>query len=107
MNDPKKLVEQRYDRMAEPYLRSRDPRDPITLAALEELARFLPPSAAVLDLGCGPGIPVTKWLAESGYEVTGVDISEKQLELARGQAPGVTFVKADMAALHFPPATFD
>ena len=29
------------------------------------------------------------------------------LELARQQAPGATFVKADMTALDFPPGTFD
>ena len=105
--DPKQLVEQGYDHMAERYLQSKDADDAATLAALEELARSLPPGAAVLDLGCGPGVPVTRWLAGRGYAVTGVDISARQLELARQQAPGATFVKADMTALDFPPGTFD
>src|SRR5437763_5041135 len=105
--DPKKLVEQGYDHMAERYLQSRDADDPATLVALEEMARSLPPGAAVLDLGCGPGVPVTRWLALRGYAVTGVDFSARQLELARQQAPGATFVKADMTALDFPPGTFD
>ena len=105
--DPKQLVEQGYDRIAERYLESKDADDPAPLAALEEMARSLPPAAAVLDLGCGPGVPVTRWLARRGYTVTGVDISAQQLELARQQVPGATFLKADMAALDFPPATFD
>ncbi|MFL5731964.1 MAG: class I SAM-dependent methyltransferase, partial [Chloroflexia bacterium] len=105
--DPKKLVEVGYDQMAPRYLESKDPSDPTTLAALEDLAALLPPGAAVLDLGCGPGVPVTAWLAGHGYAVTGVDISEKQLDLARQHAPAATFLKADMAALDFPPSTFD
>ena len=37
--------------MAERYLAGKDPEDPLTLGALEEPARELPP-AAVLGLGC-------------------------------------------------------
>ncbi len=51
---------------------------------VDEIVRLLalPPGAAVEDLGCGRGrhaIP----LARRGYEVTGVDLSEKMLRLAR------------------------
>jgi ubiquinone/menaquinone biosynthesis C-methylase UbiE len=105
--DPKAIVEQGYDRMAERYLESKDAQDPVTVAALEEMSRLLPPGAAVLDLGCGPGVPVARWLSEHGYAVTGVDISARQLELARQQVPGATFVKSDMSALDFSPGTFD
>jgi cyclopropane fatty-acyl-phospholipid synthase-like methyltransferase len=108
--DPKELVEQGYDRMAESYLTAltaMQENNPITLAALEEMARTLPPGAAVLDLGCGPGVPVTRWLAQGGYAVTGVDISARQLELARQHVPGATFIKSDMTSLDFPPETFD
>ena len=78
----KKVVETGYDRVAERYLASKDAGDPTTLAALEELARTLAPGAAVLDLGCGAGVPVTRWLARR-FAVTGVDFSARQLELAR------------------------
>jgi len=105
--DPKRLVEQGYDHMAERYLESKDPNDPVNLAALEEMARMLPHGAAVLDLGCGPGVPATSWLQEHGYAVTGVDISARQLELAQQQVPGATFIKSDMTALDFPPGAFD
>jgi 2-polyprenyl-3-methyl-5-hydroxy-6-metoxy-1,4-benzoquinol methylase len=36
----------------------------------------------VLELGCGGG-QWTAWLAEQGANVTGIDISERQLEHAR------------------------
>ena len=89
--------------MAEQYLASKNPEDPLTLAALEDLASLLPSEAAVLDLGCGAGVPVTRWLADRGFAVTGVDVSAKQLELARTDVPGGTFIKADMTEVVFEP----
>jgi ubiquinone/menaquinone biosynthesis C-methylase UbiE len=100
-------VESGYDRMAEQYLASRDPEDPLALAALEDLASLLPPEAAVLDLGCGAGVPVTRWLADRGFAVTGVDVSARQLELACANVPEGTFLKADMTEVVFEPETFD
>jgi cyclopropane fatty-acyl-phospholipid synthase-like methyltransferase len=102
----KRVVEAGYDRVAELYLASKDAGDPTTLAALEELARTLSPGAAVLDLGCGAGVPATRWLARR-FAVTGVDFSVRQLELARLNVQAARFVKADMTALGFEPETFD
>ena len=99
----KRVVETGYDRVAERYLASKDLEDPTTLA---ELAGQLPPGAAVLDLGCGAGVPATGWLAQR-FAVTGVDFSVKQLELARRNAPSASFIKADMTDLEFAPETFD
>jgi cyclopropane fatty-acyl-phospholipid synthase-like methyltransferase len=93
--------------MAEKYLATKDPEDPLALAALEDLASVVPQGAAVLDLGCGAGVPVTRWLAGRGFAVTGVDVSARQLELAQRSVPEVTFIKADMTELAFAPETFD
>lgn len=100
------IVERGYDRIAEQYLATKDPEDPLALAALEDLARNIPPGAAVLDLGCGAGVPVTRWLVEKGFSVTGVDFSERQLDLARRLVPGAAFIRADMSELDFGPETF-
>ena len=102
-----KLVESGYDLVAEQYLATKDPDDPLALTALEEMTRDLPPGAAVLDLGCGAGVPATRWLAERGFGVTGVDISERQLDLARKLVPMATFLKADMMELTFDQHAFD
>jgi ubiquinone/menaquinone biosynthesis C-methylase UbiE len=51
-------------------------------------------------------VPVTRWLAER-FTITGVDVSARQLALARQYAPGASFLKADMTTLDFPPGTFD
>ncbi len=102
----RRTVERGYDRVAEHYLATKDPEDPLTLAVLEDLARDVVPGAPVLDLGCGAGVPVTRWLVDRGFAVTGVDLSERQLELARRLVPGATFVRADMSGLDFGPETF-
>lgn len=108
MNEPhRRTVESGYDRMAEQYLATKDPEDPLALRALEDLASLLPSEATVLDLGCGAGVPVTRWLADRGFAVTGVDVSAKQLELARVHVPDGTFIKADMTEVLFGPETFD
>jgi len=51
-------------------------------------------SNELLDVGCGTGLHLPYLIDE--YAVTGVDISEKQLEGARKRLPGVTFIRGDM-----------
>lgn len=72
---------------------------------LEELAGRLPSDARVLDLGCGNGDKSSR-LAHR-FDVVGVDISARQLQLARAAVPRATFIQADFAALKFPAETFD
>ncbi len=102
----RRTVEAGYDHMAEQYLSTKDPQDPLALDALQDLASLLPRGAAVLDLGCGAGVPVTHWLADGSFAVTGVDVSSRQLELARANVQKATFLKADMAEVTFAPETF-
>lgn len=80
--------------------------DPARQRFVDELSRRLPDAAAVLDLGCGPGVPSTQQLAER-FAVTGVDISRTQLELARRNVPTANFIEADFASVAFPNASFD
>jgi SAM-dependent methyltransferase len=73
---------------------------------LAALLKLLKAKSVVLDLGSGPGYPVARALAES-HRVVAVDVSERQLSLARRHAPAARFVQADMTRLHFRPASFD
>ncbi len=106
-SDPRDIVEARYDRIAARHLAwineiRGDPR----LRFLNDLMARLPAHPAALDLGCGAGVPCTALLAERG-DVVGVDLSRTQLELARQNVPSARFIKADMATIGLPPASFD
>jgi SAM-dependent methyltransferase len=73
---------------------------------LRPLFENLPAKARVLDLGCGCGVPACALLSER-FEVTGVDLSEVQIERARRLVPRATFLRSDMAEVGFPTASFD
>ncbi len=74
---------------------------------LKYLVELLPENAQVLDVGCGMGIPVARYLVQQGYSVTGVDISEKMLELAKQNVPEADFHLYDMNDLDFPDTSFN
>lgn len=103
--DFKNLVKAGYDKIANEYLsvRTRDAED---IRLLEDLIARLPTGAKVLDAGCGAGVPVTQKLSEQ-FNVTGVDFSEAQIELARKNVSKANFVCQDMTKLDFPENTFD
>jgi SAM-dependent methyltransferase len=63
--------------------------------------------ARALDLGCGTGRHATAYLIERGLAVTGVDISPATVAAARRAIPGAEVLVGDMAALQFPPRSFD
>ena len=72
----------------------------------DTLLERVPRGARVLDLGCGAGLPTTRELAQV-YEVTGLDISARQVARARSNVPGATFARSDMAEAEFAPESFD
>jgi ubiquinone/menaquinone biosynthesis C-methylase UbiE len=106
-NQPEKIVAQGYDEMAGDYgswtLRhERADRDKYTSLLMEKL----PEGSDLLELGCGPGDPTTKTLAER-FNVTANDISESCLSLAKKNAPSAQFILSDMTSLKFDANSFD
>lgn len=105
--DAKLIVAKAYNQIAEGFLeRLRDEPSERTRVYLERLTGGFPAGARILDLGCGAGVPYTRWLA-ARYRVVGVDISRRQLALARRSVPGASFVLADMSSVQFRAASFD
>lgn len=105
--DPRRIVADGYDAIAERYYAWSDARPSATrLRWLARALELIPEGADVLELGCGGGVPMTRALA-AGRRVTGVDISARQIELARAAVPEATFVQADMTGLDLAPASFD
>lgn len=61
---------------------------------------------SILDIGCGTGRD-SQALYELGYDLTGIDLSEKMLELARFKAPKADLHLMDFRSLRFKDSTFD
>jgi SAM-dependent methyltransferase len=105
--DPRRIVADGYDTIAERYFEWSDARPSVVRRRwLDRALARIPQGSDVLDLGCGAGVPMTRALAE-GRRVTGVDISARQIELARAAVPDATFIQADMTALDLPRASLD
>ncbi len=62
-----------YEEFAAEFIAARNPS--IGVDAVRDWARNLPGGAAILDLGCGTGVPVSEALIEDGFRVYGVDAS--------------------------------
>ena len=71
-----------------------------------QISEKLGKGKSVLDVGCGSG----RWsavLSDAGYRVTGADLSEKMLALARRKDKKARYVKANMLCLPFKDSSFD
>lgn len=66
---------------------------------LERFAALLPAGAGVLDIGCGSGQPIARWLTGRGFRVTGVDSSPSLIALCRERLPDGVWHVADMRRL--------
>lgn len=106
-NDPGEIVRDGYDRVAAHYRALEDDGARWPRAEwIAELTNGLRAGAAVLDLGCAAGVPVSAQLA-GRYRVTGVDISPEHIEQAARNVPEAEFVCADARAITFPAGRFD
>jgi ubiquinone/menaquinone biosynthesis C-methylase UbiE len=94
----------RYDGIADWYDTEFQPA-PLDSETWDVLLRLLGEgSGSLVDVGCGTGA-YAAGLAERGWDVTGVDVSEDMLRRAR--AKGVRTVHADATALPFEDESFD
>lgn len=66
------------------------------------LDRFLgavPPGGTILDVGCGMGEPIARYLLEKGFAVVGIDSSTTMIGLCRERFPKAQWIVADMRGL--------
>ena len=68
--------------------------------------QLLPPDPDVLDLGCGSGEPIARYLVGKGCRVTGVDSAPEMIDLFANRFPGQSWQVADMRTLSLT-QTFD
>lgn len=102
----KEIVAQGYDRVALDYARLEGEAKWPRMAWLKKLLDRLPPGASVLDLGCGSADPAGVEITKQ-HRLTGVDISQAQIDLARRNVPTGHFLHGDAASVEFPAASFD
>jgi ubiquinone/menaquinone biosynthesis C-methylase UbiE len=95
MND----VTAAYNRIAGWFDQTRT-RALIELPYLDYLTGALKEGASILDLGCGTGEPMLRYLVERQYEVLGVDASVAMIDIARARFPATRFEVCDMRELN-------
>jgi SAM-dependent methyltransferase len=104
--DPRDVVRRGYDALS--YRYRGDTEEPEHYATwLARLRERVPAGGAILDLGCGCGVPLARDLGAGGYQVTGVDLSAVQVGRARQLLPTAGFLHADAIQVRFPPSSFD
>lgn len=68
---------------------------------LDEFLALVPASGTMLDLGCGMGEPIARYLIERGFRVTGLDSSPSLIALCRQRFPEHEWHVGDMRQLGF------
>ena len=63
------------------------------------LTRLSPNGRNVLDVGCGTGEPIARYLVDNGCRITGVDGASAMIELCVSRFPGMEWIAADMRTL--------
>lgn len=103
-----------YDEVAELYAThfpGTEPEAAVDLAMLEHVLALAAELSGgrepeVLDAGCGTG-RISRWLAERGVLVRGIDLSPGMVEVARRQQPDVDFRVGSITALPWANDAFD
>jgi len=70
-------------------------------------ARTLPRGSSVIDLGCGPGFPITAVLVDEGLHVFGVDVAPSFVAAFQRNLPGTPIVCEAVQESRFFDRTFD
>ncbi len=79
----------------------------IGVQEVQKWAKTLPRGSSVIDLGCGPGFPLTVELVEEGLKVFGVDASPSFVAAFQHNLPGTPIVCESVLESKFFDRTFD
>ena len=88
-----------YEENAAAWDSLRGPDSSLERPWLERFAALLPPNGRVLDIGCGAGHPVARWLIERDFRVTGIDSSPSLIAICGARFPKAPWHVADMRRL--------
>lgn len=86
-----KIIKKYYNKIAKDYTQIHGYGERLSLSSLEKFTKLLSTSKSkVLDVGCGGGQD-SKFLADKGFSVLGIDISSAMIKLSRKYSPDVNF----------------
>jgi SAM-dependent methyltransferase len=88
-----------YQRRAHDWATDRAGGGLFEKAWLDRFLALVPAKASVLDLGCGSGEPIARYLIENGHDLTGVDSSPALIDICKTSFPGQNWIVADMRKL--------
>jgi SAM-dependent methyltransferase len=88
-----------YERNAQNYVADRRGVGWDESAWLDRFIALLPQAATILDIGCGSGEPIARYLIERSFAVEGVDSSPTLISVCRERFPKQCWQVADMRNL--------
>lgn len=95
-----------YEAAAPEFIRRRE-QSSIGAAMVRTWARSLPRGGAILDLGCGAGVPISEALTNEGFVVYGIDASPTLAAAFRRRFPHAHLVCEGIEHSRFFDRTFD
>lgn len=96
-----------YESVAAQYIAGRGTGGTIGVRQVRDWAATLVPGGTVLDVGCGPGYPITQVLVDAGFHVYGVDASPSMVAAFSARFPEVDVVCEPVETSTFFGGTFD
>jgi 2-polyprenyl-3-methyl-5-hydroxy-6-metoxy-1,4-benzoquinol methylase len=95
-----------FEAIAPEFMRWREQSN-IGVATIRMWAQALPKGAAVLDLGCGTGVPISTALSDEGLTVYGIDASASLTAAFRQRLPNAHVACESIEDSRFFDRTFD
>jgi trans-aconitate methyltransferase len=87
-----------YERHAEAWDRDRG-KTKLEQSWIDRFRAVARPGGSMLDVGCGSGVPIARYLIEQGHAVTGIDSSPSMIETCQARFPDHAWAVADMRRL--------
>lgn len=94
-----------YEGIAAQFISARSPI--IGVTRVRDWAKTFTRGAAVIDLGCGPGVPITRILVSEGLSVYGIDAAPSFVQAFRRNLPNTPIACEAVQDSNFFGRTFD
>lgn len=107
LNNMKQQIKQGYNKIGEDYNNRRIAKKELNYQYFENLFYLFPIKGKLLDIGCGGAVPATSFFFEKGFDIVGIDISEKMIDLAKTNIPQGNFIVGDISEMSFEKESFD